>query len=540
MRSTASASKKRFGRTTPRIYTPPLRRLTKWTTLGLAVIEFAEQVLGIILLPWQKWLLVHALELLPDGTPRFRTVIVLVARQNGKSTLSIVLSLFFMYVLGRGLVIGTAQDLDVAEEIWQNAVDLVEETPELNALKKRVVQKNGSKALELKTGERYKVKAANRGAGRSLSGDLILLDELREHQSWDAWAALTKTAMARELAMIWALSNAGDASSLVLRYLRRMAHAAVGDPDGLNADEDPSSLLPSTEDLDDEALDADELEVAEDDSLGIFEWSAEPGCAVTDRDGWAQANPSLGYLISERTIASACRTDPEWVFRVEVLCQWSEGTLEGPFPPGSWEATTDNASKVADGGQIVVGVDVSWDRSKAHIAIAGYRDDGVPHVGVVASRAGVDWVLPWLLGPDAPPFSGVVVQTNGPASSLVEPLRRAGLRVVDWAGTDLGRGTGAFYDSVRSRKVRHRPQPVLDVAAANASVRPMGDAYVWDRKKSPVDVAPLVAVTGALWALASDQLVPDVPSPAPVLIESGSSQSADPLGGVPGFGSPNF
>jgi phage terminase large subunit-like protein len=87
------------------------------------------------LLPWQRWLLIHLLELREDGTLRFRTVVVLVARQNGKSTLSQVLALWFMYVYGAALVIGTAQDLDVAEEIWQGAVDLVEETPELRELR---------------------------------------------------------------------------------------------------------------------------------------------------------------------------------------------------------------------------------------------------------------------------------------------------------------------------------------------------------------------------------------------------------------------
>jgi phage terminase large subunit-like protein len=181
------------------------------------------------------------LETLPDGSFRFRNVVVLVARQNGKSTLSIILSLWSCTCSARPLVIGTAQDLDVAEEIWQGAVDIVEETPELNDLKERVVKVNGKKSLELKTGERYKVKAANRRAGRGLSGDLILLDELREHQSWDAWGAITKTTMARADAQVWALSNAGDASSIVLRYLRKMAHAALGDPDGINAADDPAA-----------------------------------------------------------------------------------------------------------------------------------------------------------------------------------------------------------------------------------------------------------------------------------------------------------
>ena len=30
-------------------------------------------------------------------------------------------------------------------------------------------------------------------------------------------------------------------------------------------------------------------------AIGIFEWSATPGCDKWDRDEWAQANPSMGY-----------------------------------------------------------------------------------------------------------------------------------------------------------------------------------------------------------------------------------------------------
>lgn len=514
-RTAARAPKRRLGSEKPRVFTPPLRKLTPRTTLGFAVIEFAEDVLEISLFPWQRWLLIHALELLPDGSFRFRNVVVLVARQNGKSTLSQVLSLFFLYVLGASLVIGTAQDLDVAEEIWQGAVDIVEETPDLDALKERVVKVNGKKSLELKSGERYKVKAANRRAGRGLSGDLILLDELREHQSWDAWGAITKTTMARANAQVWALSNAGDATSVVLRYLRKMAHAELGDPDGINADDDPASLLQ------DDELEPDELEVEADGSLGLFEWSAPPGCAVTDRDGWAQANPALGYSITERTIASACRTDPEWVFRTEVLCQWSDGSLEGPFPPGTWEAGRDEESRRAEGAEVVACVDVSHDRGMAHIAVAALRADGKVHVEVVASRAGVEWVKPWLTDPQFPHRAKwrVTGQANGaPVSSLLPDLEAAGLTVVPWQGPDLARGSGVFYDLVRGLSedgsntpgVYHRPQPVLDVPAATAVTKPLGDGWVWDRRHSPTDISPLVAATGAVWLLTKPVEAPAV------------------------------
>jgi len=474
-------------------------------------VEFAEEVLEIHLFPWQRWLLIHALELLPSGGLRFRTVVVLVARQNGKSTLGIILSLFWMYVLGRDLVIGTAQDLDVAEEIWQGAVDIVEETPDLAALLDRVVKVNGKKSLELTSGERYKVKAANRRAGRGLSGDLVLLDELREHASWDSWGAITKTTMARPEAQVWALSNAGDAASIVLRYLRKMGHAAVGDPDGINDDSQVSAeeLLP----------DEDGLEVDDEDTLAIFEWSAPPNCDLWDRDGWAQGNPSLGYSITERTIGSACKTDPEWVFRTEVLCQWSDGTLEGPFPPGSWEKSTDAESQIADASPIWPCLDISWDRTTSHLGVAGWREDGLPHVEVIASRAGTDWVVPWLSERKDTLGDEIVVQAKGaPASSLIPALEEAGFSVVKWGGSDLGAAAGSLYDRVRAAVgqgsaesgLRHLPQPVLDVAAATASTRPMGDAWMWDRKNSPTDAAPLIAVTGALWALTRPSEKPQV------------------------------
>lgn len=458
-------------------------------------------MLGIELLPWQRWLFIHALEVLGDGTPRFRTVLLLVARQNGKSLAMQLLSLWMMYVAGVRLVIGTAQNLDVAEEVWQGAVDIAEETPDLAEEVDHVSRVNGRKFLRLVGGERYRVAAASRRGGRGLSGDLVLLDELREHQSWEAWAAVTKTTMARALAMIWAASNAGDAASIVLRHLRMQAHEALGDPDGIIAAS--KTFVTDPDDEPEPAVDVDDL--------GLFEWSAPPGCGIFDRDGWCQANPALGYTITERAIASAARTDPEWVFRVEVLCQWQEGTREGPFPPDAWPATLDVESEPADDSPLVWCVEVSWDRSTAHIAVAGWREDGHPHVEIVESQPGTGWVVGWLTDPSKPERETrpvVVHAKRAPAATLLEPLTDAGLEVVEWDGVS---GTGELYDRVRAAvedeidtpELRHLDQPVLEIAAANAASRPVGDAWAWDLRKSQVDVAPLKAITGALWGLES-------------------------------------
>lgn len=483
-----------FGSEVPRVYTPPLRELNEGTTLGFAAIEFVECTLCMPLFPWQRWLLIHMLETLPDGTLRFRNVLVLVARQNGKSTLSIALTLFFMYVLGKPMVIGTAQDLDVAEEIWEGAVSIIKEIPELSAELEHVSRVNGQKAIRLTTGERYKVKAANRRAGRGLSGDLILLDELREHQDWGAWGAITKTAMARASALVLALSNAGDVKSVVLRHLRKMAHLTLGDPDGLSMADDTTGELAEAPD--------DAIEAEDDESLGIFEWSAPPGCDVWDRQGWAMANPSLGYSISARTLASAARTDPEWVFRTECLCQWSDGTLKGPFPMGSWDAGIDEDSGIAEGAPIWAWVDMSWNRSMTYIAFVGEGYDDRLHGEVVAARAGSDWAPAWLKERIARlNIQRIGIQARGaPISSALEDFRLAELPLYEATGADMATSTGTCHDMVRDKLVTHRKQPALDMAAATAQMRQLSDgAWVYDRKKSVTDIAPLVAWAGALW-----------------------------------------
>ncbi|QSZ49400.1 terminase large subunit [Arthrobacter sp. D5-1] len=550
--------KKIYGYAEPRICTPPLRALTPDTTLGYDVIDFARDVLGVDLYPWQKVLLCRMLELLPDGSLRFRTAVVLIARQNGKSTLSQVLALWFMIVWGWPLVMGTAQDLETAEEVWQGAVDLVEEDDELSKLLKKVVKVNGKKALELKaqdpkgkatdkTGSRYKVKAANRRAGRGFTGNLIMLDELREHQNWEAWGAITKTTMAQAEALILALSNAGDMTSIVLKYLRKMAHEAIGDPDGIC--EEIGASGPTALDVadlvegDEDDLDEDELAEFEqdEDTLGLWEWSAPPGCDKRDRQGWAQGNPSLNWNpgFTERTIAAACRTDPEWVFRTEVLCQWSEGTLLGPFPPGSWDKgknpliVLDDGTKgvaeehrIVPGSPVWAGIDQSHDRSMTYVAFGGYRADGKAQVEIVAGRHGSDWVKKWLMDDHRRPrIRSVAGQSKGaPISPLMESLTEDTeftIPVTEWSGSDLTSGWADVFDSVRDVTVFHNPQPPLDTAAATAVVKVFsGGASIPDHRASPAEVAPLMAFTAAKWLMGRREIAPPPPPPPPVAVKA--------------------
>jgi phage terminase large subunit-like protein len=121
-----------LGSITPRLSTPPLRPLSdQSSSYGYRVIAFARDVLREPLDPWQQLAVIRLGELLPDGRPRFRKVLILVARQNGKTHLCKVLALYWLYVERQALVFGTSTQLEQAAEAWQAAVDTAQRVPAL-------------------------------------------------------------------------------------------------------------------------------------------------------------------------------------------------------------------------------------------------------------------------------------------------------------------------------------------------------------------------------------------------------------------------
>jgi phage terminase large subunit-like protein len=471
-------------------------------------------------LEWQRWLLIHALELLdgPGCVFRFRTVLLLVARQNGKSVLLTALILWRMFQDGARMVLETHASNEHARAAWEEAVAIAEAIPELADDIAKVQEGKNSELLLLDGGQRFKIATANRRGGRGFRGDLIIFDELREHQDWRAWSATSKTTMARKRAQVWGVSNAGDMSSVVLRHLRSVA---IGNIAGRMPDGIPAEI-------------ADQIDL---DSIGLFEWSAgtvdgtEDGQPVSiwDREGWARANPSLGYTeLDERAIAAAAASDPEWEFRTEVLCQFVNMIGAGPFPNGSWAAITDPKGDRVQRGvtrdlsrPACYGVDMS-ESGHVHVALAFWDTEGRIRGEIVAHRAGPDWVIPWLLSParKVHPDHVAFQRRGAPISSLWKDFDEAGITVTPWGESELAGWHRKVYQLVKvaaadeapageapeqfRERVRlsHGVQPLLDTAAASAQIKTVGDGgWVIDRTASPADAAPLVAFIAAVGLL---------------------------------------
>ena len=274
------------GATVPRRFTPPLVTgapgpcgcgcaLTAATSDGFEFVNWCDEI-GHPLRPFQRLAAIHGLERLPDGRPRFRILLLLISRQNGKTTLPKLLAAWWQFRKGVPLILGTSTKLEYAKEAWSASRKLVAQTKSLDALhapgRKWYLLGNNECVSWSLEGSRYKIAASNEEGGRSLTVDRGIADELRQHDSYAAWDALEPACSPWD-AQLWALSNAGSDRSVVLNDLHESALEYIATGVG-------------------------------DRRLGLFEWSAPEGSDPEDVDALLQANPAVGYGLDLEVLLS--------------------------------------------------------------------------------------------------------------------------------------------------------------------------------------------------------------------------------------------
>ncbi len=154
------------------------------------------------------------------------------------------------------------------------------------------------------------------------------------------------------------------------------------------------------------------------------------------------------------------------------------------------------------------GVEVKVDRSTGHIAAAGPAGTDVAVELLDWSRVpkprpyGLQWLVARCVELNASHGPAqFVVDGGGPARSEIAALQQAGLQVTVVGLPEITAATATFVDAVAAGTVVHGPQGDLDAIVQQAVKRPLGDGgYAISRKKSPIDVTPLIAVTLAHWA----------------------------------------
>jgi hypothetical protein len=270
-----------IGVQTPRIHTP----LNDLPSRGGELIDLATD-LGIELMEWQKFALIHTHKVKADGRWASPVNTIVVARQNGKSFLQLIRILGGLFLWDEKLQIGSAHRLSTSLEQFRAMVQMIEGNDNLRKQVKKIRWQHGGEEIETLTGNRFIVRAGGSAARGVSRPSTIHLDELREMTDIESFASLRYTLMAAANPMVMAYTNAGDSSSVVLNQFRDRALASIAGVE---------------------------------DDIGYFEWSA-PTDEISVENA-RHANPSMGTLIHADNVRSVLN-DPPDVVMTEVLCRW--------------------------------------------------------------------------------------------------------------------------------------------------------------------------------------------------------------------------
>lgn len=390
---------------------------------------------------------------------------LVVSRQSGKSQILLAISLFGLFELGEQ-IFATSHATKTSTDGFRRLWAVIRNHADLERRVRRHSQMIGCEFVELDSGARITFSTRSASAGRGLSIDRLLIDECEDLPAAEI-AALAPTTFSRPRAQALFVGTAPSVvhDSESFEALRKTAH------DGLNS------------------------------RLCWFEWCAEYGADIDDRDLWVRVNPAVA---SGRVPIDAIANDrsvlPDAAFRAERLSMFVPHAADGVvFNPAEWDALCDPGSvPVSD---LAIGVDVPPSRDVATVCVAGKRADGRAHVEWYESRPGVQWLPEWIDKRLTTDVRAVVLDERGALAEL------------DWAAfdvrptmighRDVAVAAGQMWDAVTEGKLLHRGQVELSKGVLSARQRPLGQAFAWDRRAA--GSSALIAASLALFGVTAER-----------------------------------
>ena len=219
---------------------------------------------------WQKALIaaifgfVHKI----DGTRKYREVMLIVARKNGKSTLGSAIALYMLVADGEPgpEVVSAATKKDQAKIIWSEAKRMVKKSPALN---KRIRTLVAELVSDFNDGS-FKPLSSDSNTLDGLNVHCGLIDELHAIEDKNLYDVIVDGTSAREQPLIVIVSTAGTVREGIFDIKYDEAERIINgydDPDGYKDER----VLPIIYELDRRE-----------------EW--------TDPECWQKANPGLGTI----------------------------------------------------------------------------------------------------------------------------------------------------------------------------------------------------------------------------------------------------
>lgn len=239
---------------------------------------------------------------------------------------------------------------------------------------------------------------------------------------------------------------------------------------------------------------------------GWAEWSVPNLTDAHDPELWYLTNPSLGTILTERTIRSELGDD-QVDDNIQRLGLWLRYSQKSAISKQEWsEYALKEKPKLPQKLRIFFAVKYGHS-GNVSLAAAVKLDDGRIFIEAIDCRPvrdGNAWLMPFLRNPHA---ESVVIDGAGNQTVLASEMKDAGVKckAVLPKVSDVVAAHALFEQQLFGGQIRHMDQPALAQAATNCEHRAIGSGggFGYASVLEGADISLLEAVSLAHWLCAN-------------------------------------
>ena len=418
---------------------------------------------------WQVELLRRVTELLPSGELRWRSCLISMGRQNGKSEIVGALGIWALLRKPGSYNVGVASTAEQARLVYDRVQRVIASNPALERRMSKLTETRGIKTLD---GSRYEIKASNANTLQGIPVSVGVVDEVHlvDAKVWDALASGTG---ARPDTLLVGITTAGDENSELLNRLYANADKGI----------------------------AGDLE-----RFGAWIWEASDATVPDDDDDLIallmEANPALqAGRIDPKLLLEDVRalpTDDIVRYRLNRFIQSGQKTF---IPAELWQKCERPFGAEMPRGDVVFAIDRTPDWAHATVAAAVKVDD-VIYTELVASinRPSLEQLL-YICGQLMDHSPRAIIVDGYTLRDLYKELKLRGYPAETATLGDIVNASSMFYARLARKTLQHGGDPLLSIQVPRTVRKMVGEGFRVSRRDSAVEIdavmATLLATFGA-------------------------------------------
>ena len=444
----------------------------------LRQIELIARVLGVPLMPWQRYVARVASEKHPDNPQRYRyrTIVLTVPRQSGKTTLMRAILTQRALMNSRRKAFYTAQTGKDATARWKDLIAQIEDSFLGEYTDTRMAQ--GSQSLTFANGSYINPFAPTPKSLHGYTPDDVQLDEIfewSEEQGEMLMGAVKPAQQTRVGRQLWLVSTMGTEDSTFLNNWLEKGRESLNDPAS---------------------------------EIAYFEWSLAPGLDAYDPANW-DFHPAIGHTINKEDLqeASGAHSEGEWNRaymnrRTKTVNKWiDDATLE---------AATGELSAPENMRDVHLAWEVDPKPGGGAGIVAAWKNGGKIHAKIYMMEPERGWIVAaakdaLTLQPGSIKYDNTAMNRHYAGDMGTDHIEPIGTQ-------DYVTACMMLLEKIETGEIVLEDSEILREQLQNVTTKPLGEGWAISRKLSSGDVSLAVAL-----AVAVKNAAHEVVKPAPMI-----------------------